>query len=114
MLPLHFSLRNSPLEWIGIINARLLLELLNVLTLAVWTCIVQASSEGKMDTTSERVGLHSIEEAAKVLGQISSWTLRKHVKRGSVKAVRIGRRVFLSAAEIRRIETEGLPSLKST
>lgn len=55
--------------------------------------------------------LYSIEDAAKVLGQISSWTLRAHLRRGSVSAVRIGRRLFLNATEIRRIQSEGLPSL---
>jgi hypothetical protein len=64
-----------------------------------------------MDAVRESVALYSIEDGARVLGKISSWTLRKHVKRGSVSAVRIGRRVFLSSDEIRRIQVEGLPSL---
>jgi hypothetical protein len=64
-----------------------------------------------MDAVSEAVALYSIEDAARVLGKISSWTLRKHVKRGSVSTVRIGRRVFLNADEILRIQTQGLPSL---
>ena len=64
-----------------------------------------------METASEPVALYSIEDAARVLGKISSWTLRKHLKRGSVTAVRIGRRTFLSADEIRRIQAQGLPSL---
>jgi hypothetical protein len=64
-----------------------------------------------MDTASESAVLYSIEDAARVLGKISSWTLRKHLKRGSVSVVRIGRRTFLSADEIRRIQVQGLPSL---
>lgn len=55
--------------------------------------------------------LYGIEDAARVLGKISSWTLRKHLKRGTISAVRIGRRVFLNASEIRRIQSQGLPSL---
>ncbi len=55
--------------------------------------------------------LFAIEDAVKVLGGISSWTLRKHLKRGTVKSVRIGRRLFLNADEIRRIQKQGLPSL---
>jgi hypothetical protein len=66
-----------------------------------------------MRADSERAGLYSIEDSANQLGAISPWTLRKHVKRGSVKVVHIGRRVFLSATELRRIEAEGLPSLKT-
>jgi hypothetical protein len=67
-----------------------------------------------MDTTSESAALYSIEDAARVLGKISSWTLRKHLKRGSASAVRIGRRIFLNVDEIRRIQTHGLPSLGPT
>lgn len=57
------------------------------------------------------VALFTIEDAAKVLGRISSWTLRKHLKRGTVKATRIGRRLFINQDEILRIQAEGLPSL---
>jgi hypothetical protein len=64
-----------------------------------------------METASESVALYSIEDAARALGKISSWTLRKHVKRGTVCAVRIGRRVFLNARELQRIQAQGLPSL---
>jgi excisionase family DNA binding protein len=55
--------------------------------------------------------LFSIAEAAKSLGGISHWTLRKHVASGRLRVVRIGRRVFLDAEEIERIRREGLPSL---
>jgi hypothetical protein len=57
--------------------------------------------------------LYNMEDAGKVLGGISSWTLRKHLKRGTVSAVRIGRRLFINRQEILRIQSEGLPSLKS-
>lgn len=64
-----------------------------------------------MNTVNESPALYSVEEAARALGKISSWTLRKHLKRGNVSAVRIGRRLFVNAEELRRIQTEGLPSL---
>jgi hypothetical protein len=64
-----------------------------------------------MDAANESAVLYSIEDAARALGKISGWTLRKHLKRGNVSAVRIGRRLFVNAKELRRIQTEGLPSL---
>lgn len=56
--------------------------------------------------------LHSLEAAAKALGGISIWTLRKHIARGTITPVRLGRRVCLSVEELARIQREGLPSLK--
>ena len=64
-----------------------------------------------MDTANVSAVLYSIEDAARALGKISGWTLRKHLKRGNVSAVRIGRRLFVNEKELRRIQTEGLPSL---
>jgi hypothetical protein len=61
---------------------------------------------------SESSALFNVEDAARVLGHISSWTLRKHLKCGTVTAVRIGRRIFINQAEIRRIQSTGLPSLR--
>ena len=55
---------------------------------------------------------HGVEEAARLLGGIGPWTLRKHIAAGSVKVTRIGRRVLLlPAEELERIRREGLPSL---
>ena len=57
--------------------------------------------------------LYSIDEAARMLGGISPWTLRKHISLGQkVRVVRLGRRVFLDADELERIRREGLPSLR--
>ena len=50
--------------------------------------------------------------AARMLGSISPWTLRKHIAQGTVKATRLGRRVFVPGEEIERIRTQGLPSLR--
>lgn len=55
--------------------------------------------------------LYSFDEAARQLGGISQWTLYKHASRGHIRVVHIGRRVFLDAAELERIQKNGLPSL---
>jgi hypothetical protein len=64
-----------------------------------------------MKTHSE-AQLFSVEDAARVLGGISPWTLRKHIEFGNVKVTRIGRRVFLDADEVERIRRDGLPRLR--
>jgi hypothetical protein len=61
--------------------------------------------------TNPKTWLFSVDEAARVLGRISPWTLRKHIAVGNVKVSRIGRRVFLDAEELERIRRNGLPSL---
>lgn len=50
--------------------------------------------------------LFGVEDAAKKLA-ISPWTLRAYIQRGTVRTVRIGRRVLLSADELRRIVEHG-------
>ena len=65
----------------------------------------------KSDRATQPQLLYSLEEASHELGGISTWTLRKSVYRGTVKAVRLGRRMFFSADEVARIGREGLPSL---
>ena len=57
--------------------------------------------------------LHSIDEAARLLGGISPWTLRKHISSGRLRVVRLGRRVFVDTEELERIRRDGLPSLGS-
>jgi hypothetical protein len=67
-----------------------------------------------MDLNRETTeGLLGLDRAASALADISPWTLRKHVARGTVAVTRIGRRTFIAVEEIRRISREGLPSLKS-
>src|SRR5271170_3551364 len=56
--------------------------------------------------------LYALPEAARLLGGISIWTLRKHVARDNVNVVHLGKRVFLASEEIERIRREGLPSLR--
>ncbi|HWW15167.1 MAG TPA: helix-turn-helix domain-containing protein [Candidatus Dormibacteraeota bacterium] len=50
--------------------------------------------------------LESIESTAKSLA-LSPWTVRAYIKKGKIKPVRIGRRVLIEQAEIRRIVEEG-------
>jgi hypothetical protein len=57
--------------------------------------------------------LYSLPDAAKSLGGISVWTLRKHISNGQLRVVRIGRRVFLDGEELERIRRDGLPSLRA-
>lgn len=51
--------------------------------------------------------------AARTLGGVSPWTLRRHITDGTIKATRLGRRVFVRTEEVERIRTEGLPSLRT-
>jgi hypothetical protein len=56
--------------------------------------------------------LYALPEAARLLGGISIWTLRKHVARNNVNVVHLGKRVFLDSEEIERIRRGGLPPLR--
>lgn len=55
--------------------------------------------------------LLSIGDAATRLS-VSPWTLRAHLKSGGIHAVRIGRRVLISNAEVERLAAHGLPSIR--
>jgi hypothetical protein len=55
--------------------------------------------------------LCSLPEVAKSLGAISIWTVRKHVTRGNIRVVRLGKRVLVPTEELDRIRRDGLPSL---
>ena len=57
--------------------------------------------------------LFDLEEAARLLGGVSVWTLRAHVAQGTVHVTRVGRRVLIRGEEIERIRAEGLPSLRT-
>jgi len=50
--------------------------------------------------------LLKIEDAARLLGR-THWTLRQDVKAGTLKCVRIGRRIMIEPAEIRRLIEQG-------
>jgi len=64
-----------------------------------------------MNETKTQALLFSLEDASRLLGGISPWTLRKHIAFANVKVTRIGRRVFFAAEEVDRIRRDGLPSL---
>lgn len=55
--------------------------------------------------------LYSKQDAARRLGGVSIATIDKHISKGAIKTTKIGRRTFLSHAELNRISKEGLPSL---
>ena len=57
--------------------------------------------------------LYPLPEAARLLGGISVWTLRKHIAKGTVRVTRIGKRIFLRFEEVERICEQGLPSLRA-
>jgi len=54
--------------------------------------------------------LYSLDSAAEVL-DVSVHTLRKHVARGAIRTIRVGRRQMLNQHELDKIATRGLPSL---
>lgn len=64
-----------------------------------------------MEETNGSSRLYSLDEAARQLG-ISVWTVRAHARKGgSLRTTRVGRRVLVSASELARVESSGLPSL---
>ncbi len=71
----------------------------------------QGGARTKMIKEEPNSMLYSFDAAASQLGGISTWTLRKHAALASLKTVCIGRRRFIPAGEISRIQKEGLPSL---
>jgi hypothetical protein len=65
-----------------------------------------------MQASNTDLQLNTLVEASRQLGNLSVWTLRKHLLRGNIRPTRLGRKVFVSNEEITRIQREGLPSLK--
>ena len=55
--------------------------------------------------------LLTIEGLARLVGDSSHWTIRRHVARGNIRVTRFGRRVFITPEEFERIKREGLPRL---
>lgn len=60
---------------------------------------------------SQTARLLTIPEATREL-PVSVSSLQKHAARGTVRVIRLGRKIFVSSAEIDRIKREGLPSLR--
>ena len=47
-----------------------------------------------------------LKEAAEAIG-LSHWQLRKYIREGKLRAVRLGRRVLVEPAELERLVEEG-------
>jgi excisionase family DNA binding protein len=47
-----------------------------------------------------------IKDAARAVG-ISPWTMRSFIRQGKIRAVRIGRRVLVEPAELKRLIEQG-------
>ena len=61
----------------------------------------------RLGITSESMEpLLNLDEAAEMIGR-THWTLRRDVKAGTLKSVRIGRRIMIEASEIRRLIEAG-------
>jgi excisionase family DNA binding protein len=56
--------------------------------------------------TQENEKLHSVEETGGKLA-VSSFTVRRLIKAGEMRAVRVGKRVLIPGSEIERIIAEG-------
>lgn len=55
--------------------------------------------------------LFSVEQAATELS-VSPWSIRAWVRHGAIQTTRLGRRVLIPCAEIERIATDGLASIR--
>lgn len=51
--------------------------------------------------------LFSLAAASVRWGGLSVFSIRRHIKAGSIRAVRVGGRVFIPLDEIERVETNG-------
>jgi hypothetical protein len=65
-----------------------------------------------MPLDNEHPRLYPLQEASRLLGGYSVWTLRKHISQGTISPVRLGSRVFLSSELIAQIQRDGLPPVK--
>jgi excisionase family DNA binding protein len=50
--------------------------------------------------------LVGVPKAAEAIG-LSPWTIRQYVRRGKIRAIRIGRRVLIEPSELQRLIDEG-------
>ncbi|TLY34875.1 MAG: helix-turn-helix domain-containing protein [Nitrospirae bacterium] len=56
---------------------------------------------------AELIALKSLQEAADLLG-VSVFTIRRLIKAGEIRAVHVGARVLVPAAEIERVANHGV------
>jgi Helix-turn-helix domain len=52
--------------------------------------------------------LYSIADACKRWGDVSLYTIRRHIGRGEIKTINIGSRVFIPISEVERVEQFGV------
>jgi excisionase family DNA binding protein len=52
--------------------------------------------------------IYSVEQASQILGGTSVFTIYSWIKKKQIKVVRLGRRVFITESELKRIVTQGL------
>ena len=57
-------------------------------------------------STAAMEPLLNIDEAARIIGR-THWTLRRDIKSGRLKCVRIGRRIMIEPSEIRKLIETG-------
>jgi hypothetical protein len=57
--------------------------------------------------------LYSLPDSSARLGNVSVFSLRRHIDSGDIKAVRVGGRVFIPVTELERIEQFGVGQPRS-
>jgi hypothetical protein len=68
------------------------------------TSTAPSNEVGAKDAAPER--LLNIDEAARIIGR-AHWTLRRDIRGGKLRCVRIGRRIMIEPSEIRRLIEAG-------
>lgn len=61
-----------------------------------------------MSSTVIEKRLYSLVDSSARLGNISTFSLRRHIEAGGIKAVRVGGRVFIPVTELERVEQFGV------
>jgi hypothetical protein len=61
-----------------------------------------------MGSTVIEKRLYSLQDSSARLGNISTFSLRRHIGTGDIKAVRVGSRVFIPLTELERVERFGV------
>jgi hypothetical protein len=66
-----------------------------------------------MSSTAIERRLYSLPDASTRLGNISIYSLRRHIETGGIKAVHVGGRVFIPVSELERVEQFGVGEPRS-
>ena len=67
----------------------------------------ETNSEVSMSSTAIEKRLYSLRDASARLGNISIFSLRRHIETGGIKSVHVGGRVFIPLSELERVEQFG-------